>query len=199
MKDAEALHATLRDRGFDPGPVVRLQRPAETEQGPATARFSVVRMAPDVAREGRVQVCAHHTPDVVWQLRFVVHPNGAGALSGILICVDDPAESAGRFGRFLGCPSSERNGAIDLQSARGRTTFIKPGALGSFVAGLVAPTQPFMAAIGVAVHDLRATATFLKQAGVSASDLGGGRLLVGRDDALGAAIVFHTDGVKPWA
>ncbi len=199
VKDADVLHAALKARGFNPGTVVKLQRPAETESGPATARFSVVRMAPDVAREGRVQLCAHHTPEFVWQTRFLSHPNGAVALTGLLVCVEDPAEAADRFSRFLDGQAIEKNGAIDLQSARGRTTFIKPGALGTFIAGMVAPTQPFMAAVGIAVRDLNKTADFLKGAGVKSTALGGGRLLVGRDDALGAAIVFHTEGVEPWA
>lgn len=199
VADAAALHTDMAKRGFDPGPLVRLQRPAQTETGEKTARFSVVRLAPDVAREGRVQAVQHHTADLVWQARFLDHANGAVALVGILICVDNPAEAAGRFSRFLGCDSAAANGGVDLGSARGRTTFIRTGDLGARIRGLVAPTSPFMAAMGIAVRDLAKTASMLSRAGVKTADLGGHRLLVGRDDALGAAIVFHKVGVEPWA
>ena len=63
--DAEATHRRLAEEGFDPLPLVRLQRGAATPVGEGLARFSVVRVPPDRMPEGRMQFCRHHTPELV--------------------------------------------------------------------------------------------------------------------------------------
>jgi hypothetical protein len=78
--DADA--ARLAVAGFAPLPVVRLQREIETPDGARTARFTVVRVRPGAMPEGRVQFVQHHTPDLLWQARWLRHENGAAALRG---------------------------------------------------------------------------------------------------------------------
>ena len=113
--DAEATHARLAAEGFDPLPLVRLQRGAATPEGERLARFSVVRVPPDRMPEGRMQFCRHHTPELVWQPQHQRHPNGAHSLTDILLCVDDVGEAAARYGRFLGLAGA---GARRVSAAR---------------------------------------------------------------------------------
>jgi catechol 2,3-dioxygenase-like lactoylglutathione lyase family enzyme len=68
--DAEATHRRLAKEGFDPLPLVRLQRGAITPDGERLARLSVVRVPPERMPEGRMQFCRHHTPELVWQPRI---------------------------------------------------------------------------------------------------------------------------------
>ena len=67
----EADHARLANQGFTPIEPVALQRPIATPHGEDTARFTVVRVPPDVMAEGRIQYCQHHTPELVWQPQWL--------------------------------------------------------------------------------------------------------------------------------
>ncbi len=51
--------------------------------------------------EGRMQCLTHHSEEVVWQTRWLDHANGAEALLDVVIAVEDVAEAAERFSRFL--------------------------------------------------------------------------------------------------
>src|SRR3546814_3786187 len=88
-------------------PAVRLRRPLDAHPEKPLGGFHVLRTAPGVMPEGRVQYCGHETPDLVWLPDWVRHPNGAEALTDFLIVAADPAEAAHRFATFAGRPFRE--------------------------------------------------------------------------------------------
>ena len=73
---AEDEHARLGWHGFEPQPLVHLERPVEIDGKTAAARFKVVRAAPEKMPEGRIQFVEHLTPEVLWQSRYLEHANG---------------------------------------------------------------------------------------------------------------------------
>ena len=77
VADAAAAHRRLGEAGFRMQPLVEMQRPVETGDGPGTAAFTIARLAPGQMPEGRIQMLTHHTEDTVWQPRWLTHPNGA--------------------------------------------------------------------------------------------------------------------------
>jgi hypothetical protein len=121
VADAHRASAHLRETGFRTRPVVHLRRPVATETATAEAAFTVARVEPGEMPEGRIQYLTHHTPDVVWQPRWLTHPNGTLALTDVVIAVPDVAEAAARFARFLG-----RNAAA---SRLGRSITLDRGAI----------------------------------------------------------------------
>ena len=52
--------------------------------------------------EGRIQVLTQHTPEHMWQRRYVKNDNGIIGLRGVMLVVDDPSEVKQRLGRFTG-------------------------------------------------------------------------------------------------
>lgn len=167
--DAEAAHAVLRRMGFDPIPLVDLQRTLKTENGDeATARFSVARVPPGTMPEGRIQYCRHHTPDLVWQGRWLRHANRSQSLTDVLICVADPAEAGERFARFTDRPVSRlgRGGRL-ISLDRGRISILDPATLSECLPALAVPTLPFMAAAALTSDDIGATAAVLEENGVA--------------------------------
>ena len=64
--DAAAEHARLGAHGFEPEPLVSLERKIETGE---SVRFSVVYVPPGKMAEGRVQYCEHLTPAQVWHVK----------------------------------------------------------------------------------------------------------------------------------
>ena len=52
----------------------------------------------------RLQLLRHITPELVWQERFLAHPNRARALREVIVAADPPATFAARLARAAGLP-----------------------------------------------------------------------------------------------
>ena len=67
--------ARLSAAGFRTRPLIAMQRPVETAGAPGTAAFTLgARRRPGEMPEGRIQMLTHHTEDMVWQPRWLTHP-----------------------------------------------------------------------------------------------------------------------------
>lgn len=188
----ETDHARLLREGFAPLPPLALQRQASTETGTATARFTVVRVPPQAMAEGRIQYCQHHTPDVVWQPRWLTHANHAVGLAGVLLCVADPAEAAQRYARFTGLPARQSGAVWRLDTARGHVWFMNATTCVS-AWGMTPPTLPWIAGYVIDSDDMNATAQHVR--GQRTNE----RLCVSLAPALGGIMVFQATGSAPWA
>ncbi len=195
--DAEATHARLAEEGFDPLPLVRLQRAAATPEGERLARFSVVRVPPDRMPEGRMQFCRHHTPELVWQPQHQRHPNGAHSLTDILLCVDDVGEAAARYARFLGLPAQGRAGFRLLELARGRLHVFDQESLARST-GIEAPTTPFIAGFALTSADLGGSRALLTERGVAVRTLGPGVFAVMPEAIATTILLTAPDATLPW-
>src|SRR5882672_5716976 len=128
VADAGKAHARLGAAGFALRPLVNMQRPVDTETGPATAAFTVARVERGAMAEGRIQILTHHSEDAVWQPRWMGHPNGARALASIGFVVADVGEAAARFARFTGCKVSSVLFGRTIELDRGRVDLVTPEA-----------------------------------------------------------------------
>ena len=183
--------------GFAMQPVVELKRRDRTLPGEPEVHFSVLRPEPGAMAEGRVQWVTPHTPDTVWRPE-TISQNGVEGLTDILLCVDDPAGVAARYGRYVGRAPVMRGGLHAITLDRGGVVFADASRAAKILPGFRPPSLPFMA--GQALRaDLSITRAVLDRAGVgpvlSSSDL----LCIGPADALGGAMLFHAAGVTdPW-
>jgi hypothetical protein len=182
--------ARLQAGNFAPLPPLALQRQTSTETGVATARFTVVRVAPAAMAEGRIQFCQHHTPEVVWQPRWLSHANHAVGLAGVLICVADPAAAAQRYARFTGLPAMQSGAAWRLDCARGYLLFLDAATL-RHALGITAPTLPWIAGYLIDSDDMAATGAFTPGHAVD------GRICVQLPPALGSMMIFQPSGSPP--
>ena len=110
---AAAERERLAAQGFEPEPVVNLERKIESGE---SVRFSVVYVPPAKMAEARVQYCEHLTPRQVWRDGFV----NAFRLRAVYVVADDPEEVAARWGRFGGLLPRPEDGFVRLDTARGR-------------------------------------------------------------------------------
>lgn len=190
--DADAEHARLSADGFALQPLVRLRRPSKLDDGAdAMCAFGVIRPQPGTMAEGRIQMLTQETPDVVWQPSLIARDNAVDALSGVVVCTDDPEEAADRFARFTRKPAKAMKDRIDLALDRGGVCFVAPDGLSGVVPGASVPATPFLAAVAMRSRDLDATRAFLSGRGVSFEEIGPGRILVPADRAMGAALILH--------
>lgn len=192
--DAEAEGKRLKTQGFDPKPAVELRRPVKGADQDAEAAFTVLRLAPGAMAEGRIQFLTHHTPDLVWQRRFMAADNAVTGLTGVLFSVDDMEGAARRYGRFTGRAPDIAGDAGVIALDRGRLIFAGPERCRTLVPGIEIPAMPFIAAVMLESLDVAATRNFLEGRGVDVQGLGAGALLVPAAEAMGASLVIHAPG-----
>jgi hypothetical protein len=189
--ESARMHEHLASAGFAPLPPVALQRQIGTATGEGTARFTVLRVAPEAMPEGRVQIVEHHTPELLWQARWVAHPNGASALLASIVCVADVDEAASRFARFAGTTARREKDVATVEGSRHGRILIVDGAAAQSVLGAAPPCLPWIAGTLLRVDDLRATARYLQQAGCAAKSIAGrSTLATVAPPALGGVFVF---------
>jgi len=187
--DAGEDRARLAQGGFAPQPVIDLQRTVGTAAGEGVARFSVVRVAPQTMAEGRIQYCQHHTQDLVWQQRWLDHPNAAVGLRSVFVAVEDLDEAVERYHRFTGIAASAEQDVRRIATHRGQIELCTPAALEARF-GLRAPALPWIAGCELASSDMALTQRALVHGGLETRWVGDRRLLVHAPPAIGGAFLF---------
>ena len=188
--DAARDHARAKEQGFAPLTPVALERPISTETGEGVARFTVVRVPPEAMPEGRIQFCEHRTPELLWQLRWVAHPNRVSGLASVFLCVTDASEAAWRYGRYMGLVPEPFIGGWRLQTARGTVMFFDRPSLAR-VFGVDAPTVPWIAGYALQSADPVTTRQFLETARCDVSELADGRIVAHLPPAVGGVLVVE--------
>jgi Glyoxalase-like domain len=155
--DASAEHQRLVAHGFEPEPLVNLERKIETGDA---VRFRVVYVPPDKMPEGRVQYCEHVTPQHVWREGFV----NPLRLRAVYVVADDPEEVAARWGRYGGLLPQPEDGFVRLDTARGRVLIATPSRLSKLFGEV--PTAPAFAGYALSCSDPDALAARCSKAGM---------------------------------
>jgi hypothetical protein len=190
MDDAEATLARLRRAGVDAPSVSRLERAIDDADptGPR-ARFTLIQM-PDQP-EGRINLVHHIAPEALWQERFLHHPNNATALAEVVVAVAEPADTAARFSRLIGCPAiPDPAGGFALDLAHGRVLLLPETALHSVQPEGDAVGVPRIVGLAVSTADgNEAVVRLLAEQGI-AHRVHGDALLVAPDAAGGVALRF---------
>jgi hypothetical protein len=156
----------------------------------------VVRVPPEAMPEGRIQILTHHTPAIVWQERWLDHPNRVVSLEAALLVVADPAEAAARYGRFLDRPAQALgDGRWIVALDRGRLVFAPQGD------GLAAaPTLPCIAGYALGSSDAETTRSHFRDAGCDEIESTGDQRSYRLPSALGGFATIVPPGASPtWA
>jgi Glyoxalase-like domain len=166
VADAAAAHRRLADQGFRVRPLVDMQRPVDVDGQPGTAAFTLARVEPGEMPEGRIQILTHRTEQMVWQPRWLAHPNGAFGLTSVAIVVADPWEAGRRFTRFTGRPAEPATFGQTITLDRGRIGLLGPNSFALILPEVPVPSLPFIGAYGIKVRSLTAVEDLLRRAGV---------------------------------
>jgi hypothetical protein len=200
VADAEAQRERLLAEGFDQRPVVDLCRQTDTEDGDeGTLRFTVIRPVPGTMAEGRIQFLTHHTPDLLWQERWMNHPNTAERLGEVVLCVADPDEAAGRFERYLGRKGQRIDGGWSIDCDRGAVVLLGRPAFEKCLPGVAIPGLPYIAGYVIRCGDLDACRVYLKRKEIVYRELTKDVVAVTVPAALGGCLLFSSgSGAMPW-
>lgn len=188
VADAETDRARLAEAGFTVMPTVNLRRTVELEDGSETeVAFTVLRGELGSIPEGRMQVLTHHTPEAMWQGRYVAK-NGFGQLDEVLFAVSAPAESAGRLASFTGRRAREDGGIWTVALDRGRLRFMTHDRASAELGGAAIGDGVTIAAIGFQ-GDPQHVLARTSDTGVPARKLGDGRVIIPADAAVGCCLI----------
>jgi hypothetical protein len=187
--DAAVTADALAAAGFGATGVHALARTLDTPEGECLAKFNLVRLPPDETPEGRVLAIEHLTPKYLWQDRYLDHPNGAVALTELVVCVEDVDEAARRYARYFGIPITRNGIAAECNLQTGKFILIDHTGLRNSY-GIDPPVLPFSASFTVAVADLDETQMLLESNGIVAT-YRHGRLMVAGAEAHGATVIFQ--------
>jgi Glyoxalase-like domain len=199
VADAAAAHARLDASGFRVRPLVHMQRPVDTESGPAVAAFTIARVEPGVMPEGRVQMLTHRTEQAVWQPRWLTHPNGALGLTDVAMAVADVDEAAQRFARFTGRAAVTNATGRAIALDRGRVQLMDVAAFKALVPEIAVPSLPFIGAYAVRVASLDQAERALRAGGLALRR--NGPLLIAPfppELGLGAWLFVEAASALPW-
>jgi hypothetical protein len=144
-----------------------MQRPVDTGGAPGTAAFTLARVEAPEMPEGRIQILTHRTEHTVWQPRWLSHPNGALALTSLVIAVADVEEAARRFARFTSRSAVPSSLGQTIALDRGRVDLVTADVFAQMLPEIPIPSLPFSGAYGIRVKSLTALADMLARAGVA--------------------------------
>jgi hypothetical protein len=166
VADAAVAHARLTASSFRMRPLTAMQRPVDTGGEPGTAAFTLARVEAGEMPEGRIQILTHHSEHMVWQPRWLTHPNGAFALTSIMIAVADVDEAAARFARFTGRPPATSPAGRTISLDRGRVELVTADAFARRFPECPIPSLPFAGACGIKVKSLAGLEASLSTGGL---------------------------------
>jgi hypothetical protein len=159
VADAQQAHRRLATNGFRVRELVRMQRPVDTEASADTAAFTIARVQPEMMPEGRFQMLTHHSEQLVWQKRWLSHPNSALGLIDLVIAVADVEEAAQRFARFTGRAVSMTSFGATIRLDRGGVLLVTHDSITEILPEVAVATLPFIAGYAVQVQSLAAAET----------------------------------------
>jgi glyoxalase-like protein len=168
VADAAAAHRRLAEQEFRVQPLVEMQRPVDTGGAPGTAAFTLARVEPGEMPEGRIQILTHHTEQMVWQPRWLEHPNGAFGLTGVWIAVDYAPDAARRFARFTGRRAEPETYGQVIKLDRGGFGLVNPKSFALIFPDVPAPSLPFIGVYGIKVKSLAMTEDLVRRGGLQA-------------------------------
>jgi hypothetical protein len=156
--DAEAVHRQAEASGLPVLPVQSFSRPVGLGGATRDARFRTTRLDPDKITIGRVYFCEHLTPELVWRPEWQAHPNGARAITRVVVATADPQRTAVLFRDLFDTDSvSERDGRQVVAAGAAQVELAPPNTVAAEfgeAAAEPAGRAEYMAALGIKVRSL---------------------------------------------
>lgn len=191
VSDADEAADQIRSRGFELQPTVNLKRPVEAEDGSqAEAAFTVIRPSFESFPEARAQVLRHHTPEHIWQRRYLSRDNGLTGLLEVALISADPPEAAERYSRFLGRAAEQDGASLVINLDRGGLRFLDARGAAEHFGRVSRPPMPAVGAITLTSSDLDKTRYFFLSQGLRPGAINPGHLLIDESEALGVHLII---------
>ena len=128
--NADLVYDQAAAAGLPILPVQSFSRPVVLDGGTQDARFRTTRLDPAQVAMGRVYFCEHQTPDLVWRPEWQTHPNGACAITRVVVATADPQRTARLFRGLFGDDAlADRDGRQVINAGTAQVQVATPDAV----------------------------------------------------------------------
>jgi hypothetical protein len=161
---------------------------------PVKLAFSLAFASDPASPNVRFAVCQHHFPENFWDPAFQTHASGAGAVPGVAMVADNPADHHIFLKAFTGVSDLHSSSiGIKARSENGDVEIMEPVSFCDQFGILPAVEGEGMTlnALRFEVADIARVEALHRQSGI-ASQRHVGRLVVPPDVACGATLIFET-------
>jgi hypothetical protein len=156
--DADLVHRHAAAAGLPVLPVQSFSRPVALDGATRDARFRTTRLDADKIAMGRVYFCEHLTPELVWRPEWQTHPNGACAITRVVVATAAPRRTAVLFGDLFGDVVADRDGRLVMTGGTAQVEFAPPNMIASEfgpAAAEPAGRGEYLAVLEIKVRSLR--------------------------------------------
>lgn len=192
-RSAEATAAELARRGIASGAPSGLARQLELPEGTVLPRFKLVSLPASATPGISAFVCEHETPELVRRREWLVHANGATAVHGVIVLVEETEPLRSGWERLLAGGLTMTNDVLTVHVGPHRITFATPEDFAELYpeAALdLPPALPALAALVLESRDLAETADHLTQWHLAHELALDGAVLVPPEEASGTLLIF---------
>ena len=158
--DAKTNFRTLSQRFDGVEEPRRLERLVDTGscKDESRAVFNNVTLDPKLFPEAKIIFIEHVTRELLWQPKWMNHPNGALSLEEVAICVQDINSGSEKYSRLLNCkPTFPMTGVAQFKLSQGKVYIVNPAGLAKWVSGASPRAVPSVFGVGFRVRDLEET------------------------------------------
>lgn len=190
--NADAAHAELRAAGLEPTAPMDFSRPVHFPGGTRDARFRTLDIGAGHVPCGRLFLCQHQTPELVWRPELQRHDNGATAIAAVVVIAIDVAATANAYGKIFRTRAREIAEGLLVETGGTPIAVVTQGSLSRRLPGvrISARPAPMMAAVFIRVGDRNRAEQRLSRGGFRPLCMPDGSFAIGAAEAHGAALVF---------
>lgn len=195
IDDSAAAVAELTASGFKPSAPQDLKRELELPEGTVLPAFSLVHLPPEATPDLSLFLCQHLTPQMLRKPDWLVHPNGAERISGVIVVSENPPALEMPYETLVGAGSAVRTDRmVAVRAGRETILFVTPDDLDTLFPDLEHKPRPapYVAGMRFRVHNTEAAAAYFKAAGVAHERSLDGTVLVPAAAANGCFLEFSS-------
>jgi hypothetical protein len=194
--DAVADELAAVSRGAASAGRVEFRRPVRLPDGREDEAVVTLAILPDDAQPGlSFFLCQQHKPDLVWTPAWLVHPNGADAITAVTYLAPDPMAVARRLESVWGAQAVLREeGGLRVETAGGVLHVFDVEAVESRFPGMALSPDVFARApcgVAISVHTTDFPAARAASSAISGAVIQEGRVLIPADFAGGVILEIH--------
>ncbi|HEX6958250.1 MAG TPA: VOC family protein [Ferrovibrio sp.] len=193
IDDAAAARASLVAEGIAASEVQDLKRALELPEGTVMPAFSLVHLPAEATPQTSMFLCQHLTPGLLRRPEWLIHPNGAENLAGVVVVAEDPPSLEMPYERLLGAGSAVRTDRMIAARTGAETIlFVTEDDLATLFPDLDHPPRstPYIAGLRFGVHNPDAAAAYFEAVGVEHARSLDGTVLVPASAAHGCFLEF---------
>jgi len=190
--DADAAHAELHAAGLEPTAPMDFSRPVHIAGGNRDARFRTLDIGARHVPCGRLFLCQHQTPELVWRPEWQRHQNGATAIGAVAVVAPDIEAASNAYGKILDTGAKDIAEGRLVETGAAPIAIVTDRSLARRLPGvwISARPAPMMAALFIRVADRSRAQRRLSRGGFHAARMPDGSIAIGAAEAHGVAMVF---------